>query len=194
MHAELNRKDSSRVCPHIFISRTFRRKHPRIPAQFNHPPTPPTSVISMVLRGPVPPMVPSSTAVAVPAAAARSLPAGASLDLFNLTDVSVVTDPRIAAEYDALVKIVVLGDSAVGKSAVLRRYAVTRLPFSAFRESLPSGVQFCGRHLRGVVHLHNRRGFQDSNNADQQQGCQAAAVGHRWYAEIRLSVLFPVAS
>lgn len=53
------------------------------------------------------------------AAPARAVPG----DLFDMSGVRPVTDPRVASEYDVLLKIVVLGDSAVGKSAVIRRFA-----------------------------------------------------------------------
>jgi GTP-binding protein EngB required for normal cell division len=43
------------------------------------------------------------------------------VDVFDAATVSYVTDPVVASSYDSLLKIVVLGDSAVGKSALLRR-------------------------------------------------------------------------
>lgn len=67
-------------------------------------------------------MVKHSTWIGSPDAAPRPGPADdAPPSLFDASGVSVVTDPRVAMEYDVLLKIVVVGDSAVGKSALLRR-------------------------------------------------------------------------
>lgn len=75
-------------------------------------------------------MVKSSTFVGSPDAEVAPAPRG---DIFDVSDVAVVTDPRATSDYDLLLKIVVLGDSAVGKSAVLRRCGVLPLPLTSMR-------------------------------------------------------------
>ncbi len=67
---------------------------------------------------------PIASASAEPLAALAPAAMGRPVNpLFDAHGAELSIDPRTAADYDVLMKIVVIGDSAVGKSAVVRRFA-----------------------------------------------------------------------
>ena len=81
-------------------------------------------------------------------------------------------------DYDYFFKFVLIGDTCIGKSCLLVRFAVSiylcgQLTYYAL-----------GRRFRRELRHHHRCRLQIQNSADQQEHRQTTDLGYSWTGEI----------
>ena len=85
--------------------------------------------------------------------------------------------------HDYLFKMLLIGNSGVGKSCLLLRYAVSALNLQATSPVEQTCVNrvyvWLGKQLQRKFLQHNRSGLQDQDDSAGQPGHQATNLGHR---------------